>query len=262
LNEGKTVNDSVSAHLRLTTTLAALAMQGIRLNVSSFQCFFMRQGGTTLIQPEYQEIKEFLKMRERFSQLYVHGSYWINLADANCRDHYLLTRELKLAEKCGFTHMVLHPGSLKGTRCREEGIEAVARAINKAIKYHSLTIILENIAHKGSCIGGDFAELNYILQKIEQPERLLFCIDTAHAHAFGYNLVTQLDIDQFIAYIDKTIGIPQVGLIHLNDTKEMQGSGIDRHCSIGEGILGKNYSLHTLITHPQLTTFISKGMAI
>ena len=85
-------------------------------------------------------------------------------------------------------------------------------------------------------------------QLLDAPERLSFCLDFAHAHAFGYDLS---DAEHFIDLLDTKMGIDQIALLHLHDSAEPQGSSHDRHALIGEGTIGTE-QLKKLVLHPRL----------
>src|SRR4029079_18298063 len=163
--------------------------------------------------------------RAHFAQLYAHGSYWINLANIEQEGHYALDRELTLARTLEFTHFVLHPGSAKGAQKKEEGIDAVVRSVNAALKKHAdIIFVLENTAHGGMSVGGDITDLAQIYARINNPERVALCIDTAHAHVYGYDMITYEGRHNFISMIDDTVGISSLALLHVNDTQDARGS--------------------------------------
>jgi len=242
-------------HLRLMTTLTDVVQKALRLELSFFQLFLVLQGTGTLVQPDDTDVQSFLTLRrEHFKDMYVHGSYWINLAGVRFTKHHSLDRELALAKKLEFTHMVLHPGSAKGAKTKLEGIDAMAIALNKALrKEHTIKIVIENGAYGALSVGGDLQDFHILLQKLEYPEKVLFCIDTAHAHSFGYDLVDPASQDAFVKSLDDLIGIDRIALLHLNDTNEKRGSQNDRHEVVGQGALGddvlKRFALHPRLIH-------------
>jgi len=244
---------NVGLHLRLGNTLTALAHKAYRLQLPFFQCFFISQETRKLLQLTNAEIKQFVQMRRQyFNQLYLHGSYWINLASTAYNGYRTLERELAIAKKLEFTHMVLHPGFAKGARQRAEGVQALARALNKLLKHEQdITIVLENTTHGNLSVGSDILDFKHVLEQLEQPEKIAFCIDTSHAYSFGYDLVEEKEQDLFINFLESTIGIERIILIHLNDSKRKLGSRVDQHATIGEGYIGKN-SLKRFMLHPKL----------
>jgi deoxyribonuclease-4 len=190
--------------------------------------------------------------RSRFNELFCHISYWVNLASLSSNGHLQLRREIALAKRLEFTHCVVHAGTAKGAIDKNEGIDALAKALNDLFRRErDISVLLENTCHANLAIGSDIRDFNMLLQKIDKPERISFCIDTAHAYSYGYNIADIGEHDAFIAFLDATIGIERIKLIHLNDTSEKLGSYIDRHGIVGQGRIGKQ-ALKAFIMHPQL----------
>lgn len=243
----------IGLHLRLQQNVSDLAQRAMQLQLPFFQCFLRPMGSKGPISFADDDIKRFLSTyRPSFNSLYLHGSYWINLASIHRSRHHALKKELYWAKKLSFTHIVLHPGSAKGAKTKQEGIDALARSLNDVLKRETdITIVLENTAHGKMSIGGDIQDFGQMLEKIERPERISFCIDTAHAFAYGYDLRDPHEQDNFIALLEKTIGIERVALLHVNDTHEKLGSYMDRHHMIGEGSIGER-ALKRFVLHPQM----------
>jgi len=244
---------NVGLHFRLTTTLIDLAHKACRLDMPFFQCFFISQEKGRLVQPKDAEVKLFVALRRQyFNQLYLHGSYWINLSSTEYNGYRTLKRELNIAKKLEFTHMILHPGFAKGAREKSEGIRALVGSLNKLLKSEQdITIVLENTTHGNLSVGSDILDFKQVLFYLDQPEKIAFCIDTSHAYSFGYDLVSDREQDSFINFLENTIGIDRIILIHLNDSKKKLGSHVDQHAVIGEGYIGKK-SLKRFILHPKL----------
>ncbi len=245
----------IGLHLRMQKELCDVAQRAVALTLPFFQCFLRPMGSKEPIFFSKADVDLFLReYRPAFNSLYLHGSYWINLANISRTKHHILTKELQWAKKLSFTHMILHPGSAKGAVDRQEGIDALARTLNDILKReHDIKIVLENTAHGKMSIGGNMHDFAHILEKLECPDRVMFCIDTAHAFAYGYNVRDPQGQDAFIALLEKTIGIERIALLHVNDTHEHLGSCMDRHHMIGDGAIGEE-ALRRFVLHPQLHT--------
>ncbi len=231
---------AIGLHLRIADTLTAVARQAIALGLQTFQYFLINQRTKRQIALTDQEVTDFLQLRDQFTTLYVHGAYWINLCGQKSKQATkTLLRELKLAKRLAFTHYVLHPGCAIGWPDRMDGIDCLVRVLNTILKHeHEIKIVLENIPHGGNTIGGDLTDFEQIREKLDHPEKVSFCIDTAHAYAFGYDIVTKQT--DFITLLDKTVGIDAIALIHLNDTQETLGLRRDTHGIIGTGNIGSD----------------------
>src|SRR5437588_7730585 len=83
-----------------------------------------------------------------------------------------------------------------------------------------------------------------IYDRVDQPERLGVCLDTAHFFAAGYDIRTPKGWDAAIAEVDSAIGLKQILAFHLNDSKADLASRVDRHAHIGQGKIGKDAFRH------------------
>lgn len=243
----------VGLHLRLDTSLVSVAQQAIDLSLPFFQSFIIRRAGKKFIWPTAQEELLFRALCKRhFTTLFAHGSFWINLSHTQYDNAYALSRELACARRLGFTHVVVHAGCAAGSNNRMVGIDALVRTINTVMKYErDLVLVLENTAHANLSIGSDISDFARVRQKLLQPEKVRFCIDTAHAYAYGYLLESIVELDAFVTFIDEMLDINNVALIHLNDTEDLHGSCMDRHTLLGSGKIGIP-TLKQFINHERL----------
>ena len=238
----------IGLHIRLIDSIVTVAHKAERLKLSSFQTFLI-DSSKNFTHISEEEEKTFCSLRTQFKELFLHGSYWINCASPYQKADALLERELSLAQRLQFDYLIIHPGAISPHQKREDGLLRIAQRINHALKKtNNVTILLENVAHAKRSLGGNFEELRFILDHIEHPERVGFCLDTAHAHVFGYDLS---DPHTFLETLDKIIPLTKIKLIHLNDTQKECGSRLDVHGIPGKGKVGK-VTLHTFITHPLL----------
>lgn len=229
----------VGLHIRITHDLYQVIEEAQQLQMPIFQCFLLHQQTKKLIKPSREERDFFVNARNNhFASAYAHGSYLINMASVLYQTQYRLIKELELATQLSFTHFVLHCGSAKGAVSAQLGIDAVARVLNSITKKYSIRILLENTAHANLNIGSNIADFKLIKEKLDAPEKVGFCIDTAHAFAYGYDIITAEGLKDFVQLIDSSIGIETVELIHLNDLEHERGARLDHHVSAGNGAIG------------------------
>ena len=69
------------------------------------------------------------------------------------------------------------------------------------------------------------------------PDRLGVCLDTAHLFAAGYDFRGR-KYAKFRKQLEATVGVSEVKVLHLNDSKKGLGSRVDRHEHIGKGEIG------------------------
>lgn len=242
-------------HIRIQSSIVQLLERAEQLDVPFFQSFFVRQETGALVGVSAAEVRHFLAIRRaRYNDLICHGSYWINLASLGNNGHQSLRREITLAKRLEYTHFLLHPGTAKGAVEKSQGIDALALCLNDILKKEQdIQILLENTCHGKLTVGSDILDFKVLLEKIDMAERIGFCIDTAHAHSFGYNIIDNESQDTFIAFLDETIGLGRIALLHLNDVHDACGSRKDQHAVIGEGAIGSK-ALKRFALHPQLET--------
>jgi len=172
-----------------------------------------------------------------------HDSYLINLASPDRflykKSVHAFVEELKRANFLGVPYLVLHPGAHMGAGI-DAGIARIAKALTQALDRVEppVVVLLENTAGQGSSLGCRFEQLAAILERIGNPDRVGFCLDTCHAFAAGYDLRTEDAYCETMREFDRLIGIRKILAFHVNDSKKDLGCRVDRHCHIGKGFLG------------------------
>lgn len=242
----------IGLHLRLNESLQALANRALALDLKTFQCFFLHQKTMRFIRPSAQEVAAFLDVRQNFNKLYAHASYWINLASSADVSLRPLEIELDLSKRLQFDALIVHPGCTKDSPDHTAGIDMFVRRLNAILKNeHDINIVLENTAHGKRSIGSDLDDFRFILEKADYPEKISFCIDTAHAHAYGYELNSPEGRELFYAKVENTIGFERVALLHINNTYGDAGSLLDRHALLDKGSI-ELAALKAFVLHSKL----------
>ena len=113
---------------------------------------------------------------------------------------------------------------------------------------HSVCILLETMAGKGSEVGSNFEEIKKLIEGVKNKELIGVCLDTCHIHDAGYDLN---DIDKVLDEFDNIIGLNYLKCLHINDSKNICGSRKDRHENIGKGYIGLD-NLLSVIYHKRL----------
>ena len=171
-----------------------------------------------------------------------HDSYLINLAspDAALRAKSIASfrAELRRCHALGLDALVSHPGNFIDDRA--SGIARNADAITESLEMErgATRLLMELTAGQGTVIGSTFEEMALLLRKIPARlrKRVGVCLDTAHVFAAGYDLVN--DYDGVWERFDGVLGLPLLGVVHLNDSKAPFASKKDRHELIGAGAIG------------------------
>lgn len=189
--------------------------------------------------------KKFTEARQEEGQspYVIHSTYLVNLGtpkdDLFQKSLDCLQAELDAASKLGVEYVVFHPGAHTGSG-RENGIERISEGINRLEIPESVTLLLENTAGKGTTLGKTMGELREMIDNAETGDgKIGVCIDTCHAHAAGYDLVTEEGFEDFLQEIEEDLGAEKVKVLHLNDSKDSRGSEKDNHQDIGYGEIGE-----------------------
>ena len=85
------------------------------------------------------------------------------------------------------------------------------------------------------------------------------CLDTAHLFAAGYDIKSEGGLASTIGQIDGAIGLENVPVIHLNDSKIPLGGRVDRHEHIGKGKIGAA-AFARILRHPRFGTAAPEGL--
>ena len=188
------------------------------------------------------------------SAIVVHAPYIINLGNTIKTENFtfavdFMKEEIRRAEALGATQMTMHPGAHVGAG-PEAAIEQIAKGLNEILhEDQTLQIALETMAGKGTEIGRSFEELAQIIEKVELKDKVSVTLDTCHIHDAGYQV--RDDFDGVLDEFDRVIGLEKLKVIHVNDSKNPQGAGKDRHANIGFGYIGFDALSH-VVHHPKL----------
>jgi len=219
--------------------MAATARRAAELDLRAVQIFTanQRRWKSPPIPPEEAEAFR----REMKVPVLSHASYLINpagsRAEVTARSRLALAGELERMAQLGIEWAVLHPGSHLGDG-PVRGIERAASMIGAALEASPRGgILLENTAGMGSSLGADIAELAAVSRLVAAPQRVGFCIDTAHLHGAGYDLRPEV-LDATAARITEELDGGSIRAFHLNDSLAERGSRLDRHQSVGKGGIG------------------------
>lgn len=184
-----------------------------------------------------------------------HNSYLTNLGAPDpenlekSRNAFL--DEMKRCEELGLHMLNFHPGSHLNKMSESDCLAQIAEGINITLqKTQSVIAVLENTAGQGTNMGHRLEHLAEIIEQVDDKSRIGVCIDTAHTLAAGYDIRTEEGYMEMMREFDKVIGLNYLKGIHLNDSKRELASRVDRHASVGDGVMGMTL-FETLINDPR-----------
>ena len=185
----------------------------------------------------------------------VHAPYIINLGNTIKPENFtfaieFLRAEIVRAEALGARQITMHPGAHVGAGS-EAGIAQIIKGLNEVLHKDQLAqIALETMAGKGTEVGRNFEEIAKIIEGVTLNDKLSVTMDTCHINDAGYNV--KEDFDGVLNEFDKIVGLERLKVVHVNDSKNPQGSHKARHANIGFGTIGFD-ALNKVVHHPQLT---------
>lgn len=176
-------------------------------------------------------------------QIIPHDSYLINLGHPEQegieKSRKAFLDEMQRCEQLGLDRLNFHPGSHLNKISQTECLLRIAESINMALdKTSGVIAVIENTAGQGTNLGHTFEQIAEIIHQVEDKTRVGVCIDTAHTLAAGYDVRTKDAFDNTFEKFNDIIGFDYLKAMHLNDSKKELGSRVDRHDSLGKGMVG------------------------
>lgn len=240
----------IGAHVSASGGICNAILNAEAIGANAFALFTRNQRSWVSKPLATDEINSFrsLLAERGFEPQYVlpHDSYLINLGSPDeetlQKSRTAFLDEMKRAEQLGLTMLNFHPGSHLNKISEEECLDQIAREINAALSQtKGVTAVIENTAGQGTNLGWRFEHIRRIIDGIDDKSRVGVCIDTCHTLAAGYDLSTEMGYQFCFDEFESIIGFQFLRAIHLNDSKKNAGSHVDRHETLGNGFLGKEF---------------------
>lgn len=193
-----------------------------------------------------------------------HAMYLVNLAtpkpDSLKKSIDVLQYDLQFDAAIQGGGVVVHLGSHLGLGW-EHVKEQVATTITTILSNtpENSQFLIENSAGQNGKLSSDLSEIRWLLDEVKSP-RLGWCLDTCHAFAAGYsfgNLELLGETGKLETKGELVSTISQLKLwdslrcVHVNDSKDLFGSGRDRHENLEEGNIPQQW-LQTFLDTPEL----------
>ena len=237
----------IGAHVSISGSLDLAVDNAVERECNAFQIFTRNPRSWFAKDLDPDQVKKFKEklQKSRIDRMATcaHMPYLPNLSSPD-EDGYQksiksMTQEIERCHELGIPYLVTHLGSHKGSG-EENGIRRLVGALNKVAETNAdVIILLENTAGQKNSVGSDFTQLEEIFSKCKPSKKFGICLDTCHAFVAGYDLRTKEDVTKAIKKFDDSIGLENLKILHLNDSKGELNSNRDRHDHIGLGEIGK-----------------------
>ncbi|MBR1766719.1 MAG: deoxyribonuclease IV [Bacteroidales bacterium] len=240
----------IGAHVSASGGVCNAILNAEAIGADAFALFTRNQRSWVSKPLAIDEIHAFktLLAERGFSPDYVlpHDSYLINLGSPDeetlQKSRAAFLDEMQRAQQLGLRLLNFHPGSHLNKIGEEECLDQIAREINLALsKTEGVTAVIENTAGQGTNLGWRFEHIARIIDGVEDKARVGVCIDTCHTLAAGYDLTTEMGYRFTMEEFERIVGFRYLRAVHLNDSKKGTGSHVDRHESLGLGMMGKDF---------------------
>jgi deoxyribonuclease IV len=209
---------------------------------------------------------QFRARREELAlgPLVIHANYLINLAATQpmlrTRSIQAFHDEIVRGISLGADFLVVHPGA-SGEAKMESAIATIINSVKEAVRrvqLGNLRILIENTAGMGTAVGSRLEEVASIVHKLSALG-VGVCLDTAHLFAAGYDIASASGLESTISQIEQTVGLENVYVWHVNDSKIALGGRIDRHENIGRGKI-RSEAFARILQHPKLGASVTTGL--
>lgn len=236
----------VGAHVSASGGVENAPLNAHKIGAKAFAFFTKNQRQWVAAPYTEKNIDLFKERCQSFGyspdQILPHDSYLINLGHPQKegleQSRNAFFDEMKRCEQLGLNRFNFHPGSHLNQISIDECLNRIAESINLALdKTSGVTAVIENTAGQGTNLGHTFEQLAQIIDKVEDKSRVGVCIDTAHTLASGYEIRTREAFDETFSKFDRIVGFHYLKGMHINDSKKELASRVDRHDSIGKGVM-------------------------
>lgn len=237
----------IGAHVSAAGGVENAPLNAMQIGASAFALFTKNQKQWVAPPLTEKSIELFKSRCEEYGfhreNILPHDSYLINLGSpdpeglAKSRNSFI--SEMERCEQLGLCKLNFHPGAHLNKISIDDCISIIATSINLALeKTSGVTAVIENTAGQGSAIGSRFEEIGQIIHLVEDKSRVGVCVDTAHTLAAGYEIRTKEGFEETFRKFDEIIGFKYLKGMHINDSKKEIATRVDRHDSLGKGVMG------------------------
>lgn len=266
--------------LGMHTSISPSLLEGLEyaqaLGATAVQ-FFTGSNTTASLKVKHQLTpEETTKIRQYLLttkiQIVIHAVYVLNFCAHPATSgriqyaHQNLHWDLNQAQQLGGGVVVLHIGN-QMSLSREEAIQNMVSNTAAILKWMTentpdVVLALETPAGQGTQICATLDELSDLWRRIMQisgtkeKRHLGICIDTAHIFTSGIDIRTPALLNDYLSEFDKKIGIDQVRVFHLNDSKRELAGHRDLHEGLGDGFIFKEDKCKSVIR--ELVKFAKK----
>ena len=237
----------IGAHVSAAGGVDNAPLNAAKIGATAFALFTKNQKRWSAAPLTQEVIEKFKRNCQQYQftaqQILPHDSYLINLGHPEAekleKSRRAFIDEMQRCEQLGLCYLNFHPGTHLKQLSETDCIARIAESINLALQQSTgVCAVIENTAGQGSNLGYKFEHLAQIIEQVEDKSRVGVCLDTCHTFVSGYDLRSVNACEATFAQFDAVVGFNYLKGMHLNDSKALYGSKVDRHAPLGAGEIG------------------------
>ena len=194
----------------------------------------------TLREEEADELREYIE--ESHVKVFAHGTYMDYPWAGKVYPPKFIAQELEMCSRAGISGLVVHLG--------KPPIDVVMQHLPKLKTEHRDTLIYLETPHvkpenSHYETPEKLAELFTAIRQIDPSlSHFGLCIDTAHLWSCGVDIATYEDAEAWTERLEAVSEIIPPGklIIHLNDSHDTRGSGLDHHAPLLGGKIWSEFA--------------------
>lgn len=194
----------------------------------------------TLSEKESEQLAAYIKKEN--IRVVAHGTYMDSPWGGNAYLAKFIRTELALCSKSNISGLVVHLTTAPVDAVMEY-LPRLVTLINNVVLYLEVSHVKPYHSHYETPkkLAVLFAAIRKQLDKNLNTFGL--CVDTAHLWSSGVDIRSYKAAAAWIAQLDSVSGIipPKAIMIHLNDSFDSMGSGLDHHAGLGKGSIWSEY---------------------
>ena len=237
----------IGAHVSAAGGVYNAPLNAAKIGATAFALFTKNQKRWNAAPLTEEVIAKFKHncQQHQFSaqQILPHDSYLINLGHPEVekleKSRQAFIDEMQRCAQLGLCYLNFHPGTHLKQMSESDCIARIAESINIALQQSvGVSAVIENTAGQGSNLGYKFEHLAQIIEQVEDKKRIGICLDTCHTFVSGYDLRSKEACESTFAEFAGVVGFNYLMGMHLNDSKALYASKVDRHAPLGAGEIG------------------------
>jgi len=228
----------LGAHMSIAGGFAQAAKRaGEEYHANAMQIFTKSPRSRHARKLDPEDVRDFKNYCEKYRISYVvaHSSYLLNFAKPISEVTWAvndITSDFERLSVLGGTGVIIHVGKSVKTGIEDalRNVAENAKIIIEKTEKSGLQYIIENTAGQSGEIGYNLEQLSHVWKQLKGfSPRIKFCLDTCHLWGAGYNLSDDESRKKLFHEFDQLIGLDQISCFHLNNSKYLCASHMDRH---------------------------------